>query len=106
MYGGFGISLSIPISHLVVNEIIFLNYGDPYQFTPSLPYYISLGVSYLFGLYVYVARCPERKYPGKFNLCGHSHQIWHCFVVMGIIFTYIGVLQNFEMRKISVCPIK
>jgi predicted membrane channel-forming protein YqfA (hemolysin III family) len=35
---------------------------------------------------------------------GHSHQIWHVIVVLGIIFTYFGVMENFEMRKVSICP--
>jgi hypothetical protein len=26
-------------------------------------------------------------------------------VVLGIIFTYFGVMENFEMRKGSVCPV-
>jgi hypothetical protein len=27
------------------------------------------------------------------------------FVVLGIIFTYFGAIQNFEMRKNNACPI-
>lgn len=84
---------------------MFNNYGDPFEFSPSIPYYILLGASYLGGLTVYVKRCPERSNPGRYNVCGHSHQIWHACVVMGILFTYLGALQNFEMRKQSVCPI-
>lgn len=70
-----------------------------------MPYYLLLGASYLGGLYVYVTRCPERKNPGRYNTCGHSHQIWHGFVVLGIFFTYLGALANFEMRKSSICPV-
>lgn len=102
LYGGFGISLSIPLTHLVLNETIFNKEGgDPFQILSSVPYYLLCGASYLYGLYVYTARCPERKRPGQFNLCGHSHQIWHCFVVLGIIFQYIAVLETFEVRKVS-----
>ena len=92
LYGGFGLSLSIPLAHITINEVVYNNYGDSFQLTTSIPYYILLGASYLFGLYVYTVRCPERNRPGKFNVCGHSHQIWHCFVVFGIIFTYVAVL--------------
>jgi adiponectin receptor len=104
MFGGYGVSLLVPISHLVINELIYDNYGDPYQFSISLPYYFLLGVCYLGGLYVYTVRCPERYNPGRYNVCGHSHQIWHGLVVLGVLFTYLGALENFESRKISVCP--
>ena len=104
LYATFGLSLTIPLGHLLINELLYDNYGDPFQFSTSAPYYLLLGASYLFGLYVYVNQCPERSNPGKYNTCGHSHQIWHGFVVLGIFFTYLGALENFEMRKVSVCP--
>lgn len=71
----------------------------------SVPFYVASGFAYLFGLYIYAVRCPERNRPGQFNVCGHSHQIWHCLVVLGIIFTYVGVLQNYEIRKTCPCPV-
>lgn len=92
LFAGFGLTNLVPISHLIINEVIYDNYGDSYQFLPSLPYLILLGASYLGGLYVYTVRCPERYNPGKYNLCGHSHQIWHGMVVLGIVFTYLGAL--------------
>jgi adiponectin receptor len=49
-------------------------------------------MSIQFGTIFDLFRCPERNNPGKYNLCGHSHQIWHGFVVLGIIFTYLGAL--------------
>lgn len=104
-YGGFGVSLVIPLSHSFINEYFYHNYGDPFTMASSIPEYLLVGFSYLFGLYVYTVRCPERHYPGRFNVCGQSHQIWHCFVVSGIVFTYMAVLENFETRKASVCPV-
>lgn len=103
-YGGFGVSLVIPIIHMLLNEFVYGNYGDPFSFALSVPDYALVGFCYLMGLYVYTVRCPERFHPGKYNVCGHSHQIWHIFVVLGVVFTYSGVLKNFEMRKISMCP--
>jgi adiponectin receptor len=104
LYATFGGSLSIPLSHILINELIFDNYGDPFEFSSSFVYYVLLAASYFIGLYIYVQQCPERNRPGRYNTCGHSHQIWHGFVVLGIFFTYLGALENFEMRKISVCP--
>lgn len=91
-YGGFGISLAIPLTHMIINEIAYDNYGDPFSLYTSIIQYLLVGASYLGGLYVYTVRCPERYHPGKYNGCGHSHQIWHTFVILGIIFTYIGAL--------------
>ena len=54
-----------------------------------------MGAAYLTGVYIYVAQCPERNHPGKYNNCGHSHQIWHGLVLLGIFFTYLGALKNF-----------
>ena len=92
MFVGFGSSLCIPICHVLINDIFYDNYGDPFSFVPSIPYILLLGASYIGGVYIYVIRCPERNRPGKYNVCGHSHQIWHLFVVLGIIFTYLGTI--------------
>jgi adiponectin receptor len=92
-YGGFAVSLAIPLGHGIVNEVIFNNYGDSFSIKSSMVYYVFGAISYIFGLYVYTVRCPERHYqPGKFNVCGNSHQIWHLLVVCGIISTYLGAL--------------
>lgn len=44
--------------------------------------YILGGYIYIQGAIVYMVRCPERCSPGKFDLCGASHQIFH-FAVLG-----------------------
>lgn len=92
MFAGYGLSMTIPLTHCLINEFVYDNYGDTFRFSGSLPYYILLGVSYLGGLYIYTVRCPERHNPGKYNLCGHSHQIWHGMVVLGVLFTFLGAL--------------
>jgi hypothetical protein len=28
------------------------------------------------------------------------------FVVLGIVFTYLGAMENFEMRKLNGCPVQ
>ena len=90
--GGLGMSALIPIIHMVINEAIFDNFGDPFTIKTSLPFYSLMVGVYVLGLYVYTVRCPERHYPGRFNLCGASHQIWHCLVVFGIVLNYFGAI--------------
>ena len=53
-----------------------------------LPYYLGLAASYLIGLAIFNIRAPEKYYPKKFDYCGQSHNIWHLFVIAGIICTY------------------
>jgi adiponectin receptor len=55
IYGGFGLFNVIPFSHLFINSIFF-NSGDGFNFATTIPYVGLLGLSYLFGLYVYTAR--------------------------------------------------
>ncbi len=55
IYGGFGLFNIIPLTHLIINDIYFSE-GDNFSFANSLHYYILLGVSYLFGLYIYSIR--------------------------------------------------
>ena len=55
IYGGFGLFNIFPISHLLINDFFF-NQNDGFSFFSSLPYYIMIGVSYLFGLYIYTIR--------------------------------------------------
>lgn len=46
----------IPIFHLVINEFVFDNYGDPYKFSSSYPYYIFGISSYILGLYIFTVK--------------------------------------------------
>lgn len=43
----------IPLAHLVVNEFIFDNFGDPFRFSSSYVYYIGLSMAYCTGLYIF-----------------------------------------------------
>ena len=41
---------------------------DTFSFSNSLGYYFFVGFFYLAGLAIYVAQCPERFKPGKFDI--------------------------------------
>jgi adiponectin receptor len=49
-------------------------------------------------------RVPERYYPGKFDLWGNSHNIWHFFVVAAAIWHYVGALNAYHLRQVTACP--
>ncbi|KAL7748479.1 minc metabolism membrane protein [Sorochytrium milnesiophthora] len=46
---------------------------------------IGIAVSYIGGAVIYGTRFPECLFPGRFDLIGHSHQIWHVFVIAGAL---------------------
>ena len=62
-------------------------------------------LSYTIGIVIYVLRIPERWFPGKVDLLGASHQIWHCFVVLGAHFVYSGLLDTIERPGLMTCAI-
>ncbi|ODV97656.1 hypothetical protein PACTADRAFT_63101 [Pachysolen tannophilus NRRL Y-2460] len=47
----------------------------------SLNYLIMEGALYITGALLYAFRIPEKFNPGKYDFIGHSHQIFHLFVI-------------------------
>eukprot|EP00352_Strombidinopsis_acuminata_P008938 CAMPEP_0176376218 /NCGR_PEP_ID=MMETSP0126-20121128/28032_1 /TAXON_ID=141414 ORGANISM="Strombidinopsis acuminatum, Strain SPMC142" /NCGR_SAMPLE_ID=MMETSP0126 /ASSEMBLY_ACC=CAM_ASM_000229 /LENGTH=129 /DNA_ID=CAMNT_0017737563 /DNA_START=980 /DNA_END=1372 /DNA_ORIENTATION=- len=43
------------------------------------------GFFYVLGATMYAFRLPERFFPGKFDICGQSHHIFHTFVVIAAV---------------------
>ncbi|VVT50932.1 uncharacterized protein SAPINGB_P002928 [Magnusiomyces paraingens] len=52
----------------------------------QLFYLLNEAFFYISGAAIYAARIPERWHPGKYDLFGHSHQIFHFFVVIAAVF--------------------
>ncbi|GAB4853632.1 Casein kinase I hhp2 [Ancistrocladus abbreviatus] len=74
-----GFSGVIPAGHAVA-----LHWDHP-QIIAALCYEIIMGLLYAIGAGFYVSRIPERWKPGAFDIAGHSHQIFHVFVVGGAL---------------------
>ncbi|PKI79602.1 hypothetical protein CRG98_000077 [Punica granatum] len=87
--GFFGI---VPAVHACV-----VNWSNP-QRPITLAYESAMALSYLTGTLFYVTRVPERWKPGWFDLAGHSHQIFHVFVIMGALTHYGATLVFLEWR--------
>ena len=50
------------------------------------------------------ARVPERLKPGKFDIWGSSHQIFHVLVVSAAISQLVGLLKAFEFaHSVGAC---
>lgn len=52
---------------------------------------ILMGVLYITGASLYACRIPERFFPGKCDLFGHSHQIFHVLVTTAALVHYYGI---------------
>lgn len=79
-----------------------LNWDNPRR-NLTLAYESAMALSYLIGTGFYVARVPERWRPGLFDLAGHSHQIFHVFVLLGALAHYGAALVFMEYRDIVGC---
>ena len=99
LYIIFGLSAGIPVIHIsffgknIKGFVEGLNYQN----------WIYGGVSYIVGAIFYILRFPERIFPGKVDYFGASHQIFHCFVLGGVVFHYFGCLDAYYFRFDNVC---
>ncbi|KAH9973852.1 hemolysin-III related-domain-containing protein [Lactifluus volemus] len=61
---------------------------------------------YIIGTIIYSNRVPESLCPGRFDIFFSSHQIFHIFVVLAALSTYIGVLAAFDYHHSleGMCP--
>jgi len=72
-------------------------YGlDRLRKTSGLDWVILEGVLYILGAGLYAARYPERSNPGKFDIWGSSHQIFHVLVVLAAASHLVGLVKAFD----------
>ena len=62
---------------------------------------LLMGFLYLAGAAVYASRVPERWFPGRLDLVGHSHQLWHVAVVLAALVHYRAILVLLQWRDAS-----
>ena len=73
-------------------------------FSGATPMFRGIGLIFLFygvGVIFYVTQFPEKWYPGRFDYWGHSHQIWHVFVLLAAVihfYTCLGLYQRNALR--------
>ena len=59
---------------------------------------LIMGACYLSGVACYMSKWPEVWFPGKFDLFGSSHQLFHLGVFFGAFFHLKAAYQIFEWR--------
>ena len=97
LFFGMGFSGAAPILHKL---IIFWDQPEALHTTC---YEVLMGLLYGLGALVYVTRIPERWMPGKFDIAGHSHQLFHVLVVAGAFTHYRAGLVYLKWRDIKGC---
>ncbi|CCE65606.1 hypothetical protein TPHA_0M00290 [Tetrapisispora phaffii CBS 4417] len=87
----FGLSAVFP----VLTGIWYYGLEDTFK-RIQLKWIVTEGFFYIFGAFLYAMRYPERICPGAFDLWGHSHQIFHVFVVIAAYSHFHGLLSAYE----------
>lgn len=102
MFVGMGLSAVFPVIHGLQL------YGiDRMRRQIGLEWLLLQGFLYILGAGIYAARVPERLSPGKFDIVGSSHQIFHVLVVCAALAHLKGLLKAFDYRHSGIadaCP--
>ncbi|KAL3525587.1 hypothetical protein ACH5RR_013959 [Cinchona calisaya] len=97
LFFGMGVSGAAPILHKL---ILFWHQPEALHTTG---YELLMGAFYGIGALVYATRIPERWMPGKFDIAGHSHQLFHVLVVAGAYTHYRAGLVYLRWRDLQGC---
>ena len=93
MFVAMGLSAIIPVVHGV--QSFGLSHMNK---TIALPWLVTQGALYVTGAAIYAARMPERWAPGKFDIWGSSHQIFHVLVLVAAALHLFGLIKAFDYR--------
>ncbi|XP_020240892.1 heptahelical transmembrane protein ADIPOR3-like [Asparagus officinalis] len=97
LFACMGFSGLVPIIHKMVA------FGDRPEAVITTVYELMMLSFYGVGVIVYALRIPERWLPGKFDLIGHSHQLWHVLVIAGAYTHYLAGLVYLSWRDVEGC---
>ncbi|XP_009624872.1 heptahelical transmembrane protein 4 [Nicotiana tabacum] len=97
LFFGMGFSGAVPILHKLV---LFWHQPEALHTTG---YELLMAIFYGIGALVYAIRVPERWMPGKFDIAGHSHQLFHVLVVAGAYTHYHAGLVYLRWRDLQGC---
>ena len=88
-----GLSAIIPVIHgLFIFDLAHINR------CMSLRYVVRQGALYIIGAGLYASRTPERKWPGRFDVLGASHQIFHMLVLTAAAVHLRGLVLAFHYK--------
>ncbi|XP_078162572.1 heptahelical transmembrane protein ADIPOR2-like [Carex rostrata] len=88
-----GFSGMVPAAHA-----LWINWDHP-TVHMALGLELLMAAAYATGAAIYANRVPEKWQPGVFDLVGHSHQIFHVFVLAGALIHYIATTVLLHWRE-------
>ncbi|GJN08749.1 hypothetical protein PR202_ga26703 [Eleusine coracana subsp. coracana] len=97
LFACMGLSGLVPILHKM------LVFGARPEAVITTGYEMAMGACYLAGVVVYATRVPERWMPGRFDIAGHSHQLFHVLVIAGAYAHYLAGLVYLSWRDMEGC---
>jgi adiponectin receptor len=62
----------------------------------GMPYYLLEGAIFILGAAFHALRLPESARPGKFDILGGSHNIFHVLVVIATFVHLAGIWQHLD----------
>ena len=92
LFSALGLWGLAPCAHQLI-----LHWGEPAIVT-AVSHYAVMGALYLGGAAIFAARIPERWAPGRFDLVGNSHQVFHVAIVAAAAVHYRGVMGLMHWR--------
>uniref|UniRef100_A0A7N0TR56 Uncharacterized protein n=1 Tax=Kalanchoe fedtschenkoi TaxID=63787 RepID=A0A7N0TR56_KALFE len=97
LFFGMGVSGVAPILHKLTL------YRHQQEAVQTTGYEILMGLLYGAGALIYATRIPERWKPGRFDIAGHSHQLFHVLVVAAAYTHYQAGLIYLGWRDSKGC---
>ncbi|EJU05643.1 Hly-III related protein [Dacryopinax primogenitus] len=97
-----GLCAVIPVTHALSASGYYR-----IKYEMGLDWLLASGAMYVIGALIYAGRVPERLAPGKFDIFGTSHQIFHVFVVGAALSQYACVVTALNHRHgvgMGTCP--
>ena len=91
MFVGMGLSAVVPVFHgLELHGYEYMRGAIGFDWL------VTQGALYILGAGLYAARVPERWAPGRFDILGSSHQIFHVLVLLAACAHLRGLLIAFD----------
>ncbi|KAJ1697135.1 hypothetical protein LUZ63_005647 [Rhynchospora breviuscula] len=97
LFSCMGVSGLVPVLH----KLIWFHYRP--EVVTSTVFEAFMGLFYGLGVTIYATRVPERWFPGRFDLVGHSHQLFHLLVITGAYTHYLAGLEYLKWRDLQQC---
>ena len=100
LFSALGLWGLAPCAHQLI-----LHWPEP-AIIRAVSHYAVMGCLYLGGAAIFAARIPERWAPGRFDLVGNSHQVFHVAIVAAAAVHYRGVMGIMHWRdSVGGCPV-